>query len=291
MFDIPWYVFALLSAFFVALASVIEKKVLVHDEPMHFSLSAVVILGILSLPFLFFIPWNNLTLEMLGTIYLISILAFVAFALVAYSLKRLEAGEQSLILATTPVVNAFFAYVAIAEELTRYAFLGLCLIVAGLIVLELPRLKGRTSTLKAKFAPIGLSFLAVCVYAGSAVLDRVVLKTHLVSAFDFIMLTQSFMLLNVLVIYGVQGKITKDILTSFFKKPFHLAFFSLSMLMSRLLYAQSVSMAYVALTAVLKRTGALMTIFMARSYLHEKHLGHKLLAGAIVILGVLLVIL
>lgn len=291
MFDIPWYVFALLSAFFVALAAVIEKKVLIHDEPLHFSHSAVIILGLLSLPFLVFVPWKELTLEMVGMVYLISILAFVAFALVAYSLKRLEAGEQSLILATTPVVNAFLAYLIISEELTQYAFLGLCLIVAGLVVLELPRLQGSAVSLHKKLIPIGISFLAVVVYAASAVLDRIVLKTHVLSAFDFIMMTQSFMLLNVVVVYGAQGKINKELLSSFFKQPLSLAYFSLSMLMSRLLYAQSVSMAYVALTAVLKRTGALMTIFMARSYLHEKHLGHKLLAGAIVLLGVILVIL
>lgn len=293
MLDIPWYVFALLSAFFVALAAIFEKKALMHDEPLHFSASSTVAVGVLSLPLLFFVHWQTLTLTTLVFIYIISVLATIAFCLVAYSLKKLEAGEQSLILALTPAATALFAFLFIGEVLSFQAAGGLLLVVCGLLVLEFPSAKAgfRSRAFHKKILPLTLAFCAVVVYATSAVFDRIVLGSHAVEAIDFIVLAQTGQLLNFVVFGLLRAKRDHLFSSSFARQPAKVLAFSALMFLSRVLYAQSVSMAFVALTAALKRTGALFTIVMARAYLHERGTTHKLIAGGIILTGVLLIIL
>ena len=50
---LPWYVYALSGAFVVAVAAVLEKKILEKEEPVHFSFAVTLVGGLLSLPF----PW------------------------------------------------------------------------------------------------------------------------------------------------------------------------------------------------------------------------------------------
>lgn len=292
MFDIPWYVFALMSAFFVGVAAVFEKRALEHDEPLHFSASSTVVVGLLTVPFLFFVDWSALTPPVIFGLYAVSILATIAFCLVAYALKRLEAGEHSLILSLTPAATALLAYLFIGEALSEKAAIGVLLVVCGLLALEFPRAKAgfRSKEFRKKLLPLLLSFGAVIVYALSAVLDRVLLSGFRVDPIDFIVIVQTMQLLN-FVVYGIfRGKKDHLLSSSFMRQPMKVLAFSLLMFLSRIFYAQSVSMAFVALTAALKRTGALFTIVFARSYLHEHGVGHKLLAGAIILSGVLLVV-
>lgn len=292
MLDIPWYGFALLSAFFVGVAAVFEKRALEHDEPLHFSASSTVVVGVLTLPFLFFVDWNALTPTIVLGLYAIALLATLAFCLVAYSLKRLEAGEQSLILSLTPAVTALAAYFFIEETLSGEAVGGLLLIVCGLIILEAPKAAAgfRSKEFRKKIFPIFLSVGAVFVYAASTVLDRVLLSGFAVNPIDFIIIIQTMQLLN-FAVYGLfRGRKDHLLSSSFSRQPLQVIVFSVLMFLSRISYAYAVSMAFVALTAALKRTGALFTIVLARSYLHEKHIGQKLFAAAVMGVGVFLLV-
>lgn len=292
MLELPWYVFALAGAFFIALASVLEKKVLQHDEPIHFSGSSVVVASVLSLPFLFFVQWSSFTPYIFVLLYSISVLAAIAFVLIAVSLKNMDAGEQSVILAITPLVTAFFAFFVLDESLSPRALLGIVFVVCGLIVLEAQILfqKSHSRIFFKKFVPVGLALLAVVVHAASAMIDRIVLREGVISALDFIVVIQIFMLINFVAISFVRGKHDHFLDGSFMRNPLKLLLFSVLIFLSRVTYAQSASMVYIALTAVLKRTGALFTIVLGGAYLKEKHLGQKLLAGALMLLGVLFVI-
>jgi drug/metabolite transporter (DMT)-like permease len=287
--ELPWYVFALLGAFIVSLAVIFEKRALRHDEPLHFSASATILVGLLSVPFLFFVDWAALTPEILGFLYAISILSTIAFCLVTFSLKRLEAGEQSLILALTPAVTAVFALFLIGEALSVNGYLGILLVVLGLITLELPSLK--TAAFHKKMGAVALTVLVVFMYAGSAVLDRVVLGGYGMNPIDMLVLTQVGQMINI-TIYGLfRGKHDRIFTSSFMRQPGKVTAFSVLMFLSRITYVEAVSVAAVALVAALKRTGALFTVVMARAYLNERGMGHKLVAGIIILLGVVAILL
>ena len=294
MFDLPWYVFALLGAFFISIASVLEKKVLHHIEPLHFSGSTILVSGILSLPFLYFVSWSTFTPYTIFLLYLISLLATISFVLVAVSLKKMEVGEQSLVLSIAPVVTALFAYVALGEALSTTATIGMVLIVLGLLLLEYKTIRTMMRphhALSKKVIAILLTIISVIFYALGGVLDRVVLSGGTVRALDFIVIAQVFMLLNFLILnmFSKQGDHLLD--GSFKREPVKIILFSVLIFLSRISYAQAVTTAYVALVAILKRTGALFTVVLGGTYLKENHIVLKLISGVIIILGVMLVIL
>jgi|CXWL01.1.fsa_nt_gi drug/metabolite transporter (DMT)-like permease len=294
MFELPWYVFALLGAFFISVASVLEKKVLLHAEPLHFSGSTILVSGILSIPFLYFVSWSSFTAYSIGLLYLISLLATISFVLVATSLKKMEAGEQSLILSVTPVVTAIFAYAFLGEALSANATIGMVLIVLGLLLLEYKTIRGLARphhALSVKTIAILLTTASVVFYAMGGVLDRMVLSGGTVRALDFIVIAQVFMLMNFLVLNMFLKKGDHLLDGAFKKEPLKIVFFSVLIFLSRVSYAQAVTTTYVALVAILKRTGALFTVILGGAYLKESHVVLKLISGVIIILGVALVIL
>src|SRR5262249_43009230 len=141
---LPWYVFGLLAALFISLASIFEKSALRHEEPIHFSAASMLVIGLMSSPFLLFVDFSAIPLYKLASMFGIAFLAAVAFFLVALSLKTLEAGEQGLILAFAPAATALSSFLFLGEALTQTAMLGIFLVVLGLVVLEFPSLgRGR----------------------------------------------------------------------------------------------------------------------------------------------------
>ena len=288
---IPWYGYALLGALFVAVSSILEKKVLAHHEPMHLSGSVAVVGGVLSLPLLLLVDWATITPPLLGLIYCISLLSAVAFCITAYAMRKLDAGELSPILALVPAATAVFASLALGEYLTLQDAAGLFVVVGGLMMLELPALVAlRRKALKKKAGALMLAFLAVFVYAVSSVLDRVVLGIGNVRALDFIVLTQTGTLITFIVYDLVRHKKDRFLMSSLTREPGKVAAIAALLFLSRIFHAQAISMAYVALASALKRSGAIFTVLLAGTILKEKGTMHKLAALLVILGGVLLII-
>lgn len=293
MFDIPWYAFALAGAFFIALVSVFEKKVLIHEDPLHFAGSTTFIVGLLSFPFLFFVDWESITLASFLAIYAISLLAAIAFYTTTVAMRGLEAGELSIILALTPAATAVFAFFTLGEALSSKSLLGIGIIIFGLVVLEFPSLwKSRASKrFSKKIHYILIAFFSIFVYATSAVLDRVVLGHAGVRPIDFLAIVQVLALFNFTIFSFFRPVRERTLTKTFMHAPLKMIGISVLLALSRLMYSHAVSITYAALASVLKRTGALFTIVLARSYLKEHGLGHKLFVASIIILGVAVIVL
>lgn len=291
MLEVPWFVFALMGAFFVALSGVIEKDVLKHEEPLHFSGAVAVIGALFSIPFLLFVEFDALTPFFLALIYAVSVLSTLGFSVTAYAMRRLDAGELSSILALTPAATAVFAFFFLGEELDLLHILGIAAVIVGLIVLELPRLMRPMPGKKRSPVYVLVALLAVFIYATSSVLDRFVLHGNGIRAFDFIVLTQLFAVLNFAIIDIVRGKKDRLLTSAWNHRPLKVTLVALLLFLSRLCHAQAISMAYVALASSLKRTGSIFTILLAGRFLGEKGIGHKLFAAALIFIGAIVLIL
>lgn len=287
----PWYVYALSAAFVVAVASVLEKKILDREAPVHFSFAVTVVGGILSVPFLFYLPWETLTLYELSLIGVVSAASASAFWLVAKATKVLDAGEISALLATTPAAIALFAFLFLGEALTPIQTLGMVLVIAGLLVLEFPHLMQmfRRKKLGELFF-IALIGVAVLVYAGTALIDRVALTTFGIHPFHFIVLTQSMSM----VVFGfVELVVSRGSLAAFgpfLRSPIKVLSVAVLLFLARVFYAQAIALVYAALAAALKRTGAIFTILLSGAFLKEKGLARKLAAAVAIVLGAIAVI-
>lgn len=287
----PWYVYALGAAFVVAVAAVLEKKILSEETPVHFSFAITVVGGLLSVPFLFFLPWEALSLYELSLIGVVAAATACAFWLVAKGTKVLDAGEISALLATTPAAIALFAFLFLGEALTRIQTLGILLVVSGLLVLELPHLVQmlRRKNLRELFF-IGLVSVAVVVYACTSLIDRVALTTFGIHPFHFIVLTQT---MSMLIFAFVELAVSRGSLAAFgpfLRSPIKVLSVAILLFLSRVFYAQAVALVYAALASSLKRTGTIFTILLSGAFLKEKGLPRKLVAAAAIVLGAIALI-
>lgn len=293
MLELPWYVFALIGAFFVAISAVVEKKILIHDEPLHFSGSVVTVGAILSLPFLFFVEWNRIPTESFIFLYAISFISTVSFSLTSFSMRRLEAGELSSIMALVPAVTALLAYLVLGESLSSKGIFGIGLIVVGLLILEFPRLRAemRSKKNKTQLLYVGLALCAVTLYGVGSLMDRYALTQYSIRPFDYIVVTQTAMLGNFFILSLLRGKKDKLLSSSFSRQPLKVTGVAALLFLSRFFHATAISMTYVALANALKRTSVIFTIILAGSVLKERGIWHKLFAATIIIVGALALIL
>lgn len=293
MLDLPWYIFAFGGAFAVAVSAVIEKKTLEKEDPLHFSSATMVLGGLLSLPFLFFVEWTSLSWTELLFIYVIATLTSLSFFLVARSMKALEAGEVSTLLALTPATVALGAFFLLGEALTGLQALGLVLVVTGLIILELRYLIALLRRTKdgAHLLYVIPALLAVGVYTASSLLDRVALTQFSVTSLSFIAITQAMCMMNMLFLGLILRQHGHASLSALRTSPGKVLIIASLLFVSRVLHAQAISLAFVALASALKRVGTIFTIFLSGAFLHEKGLLRKLLAASLIVAGAISLVL
>ena len=291
MISLPWYVFALSAAFILAVVAVLEKKTLANESPLHFSFAVTVVGGLLSTPFLFFIPWEALSLSELLVLVAATCANVTGFWLVAKATKVLEASEVSVLLSTTPAAIALFGFLFLGEMLSAEQTLGILFIVLGLMVLELPHL---FQTLRRKklreFVFVGIVGIAIVIYAASSVIDRVVLTTFGITPFHFIVFVQAMSMVVFALIELVASRGSLLAFGPFLRSPVKVLAVALLLSLSRVMYAQAVSLVYAALAASVKRTGALFTVLLSGALLKEQGLIRKLAAVLLIIAGAITLI-
>jgi len=106
-----WYIFALISALFSAMAAIGEKKTLFKENALEFSAVLAIFNLFFSIPFVVYIDFNSLPLPALAVLYGKSILGMCSFLFIMYGIKNLEISGALPILVITPGLVAFFAFI------------------------------------------------------------------------------------------------------------------------------------------------------------------------------------
>ena len=115
---IQWYMLALASAFFSALAAIIEKKVLFKEKALAFSAVLAILNLIIAIPFFFFTNFSTLTMSSLFVLFIKSFLGALAFLCVMLGIKNLELSKALPLLVLTPGLVALGAFIFLQEALT-----------------------------------------------------------------------------------------------------------------------------------------------------------------------------
>lgn len=293
MFDLPWYAYALLSAACAPFIVLLEKRGVTREQPVRFTTGVTFVGALVSVPFLPFVAWELMTPGLYLLIALVALLSGLGCAITSIAMRNLEAGEVSAILALTPAVTTLAALVALGEVPSTLALLGVGIIVIGLIILELPRLKGLFSRMHPTHALgyVGLALCAVVVYTGSALADRVTLASGQVSPFDFIVVTQVVLGAMFFVVSLARSKERFAFVGAIKRQPVTIGALVLIEFVARVLYSRAVSVAYVGLVASLKRVNVIITIILAGRFFHEQGIARKLIAATFIIAGVVAIIL
>ncbi len=288
-----WFVFAILSAFFASLASILEKKTLERVHSIDFSTALAFAAAIISFPTLFFASWEHITPTVLGAIFLVSLLAALAFIEVTRGIRHLEISSSSPLFLTSPMISALLAFVLLGEKLSGNQIGGMGLLLLGTYILETThffRAREFFNNLWGdKYARVIM--LGLIVYGFTSIGDRIILAHWGVSPMLYIALAQLCIALIFLVITLFKHRSIMPslaIIKSSGKSIFLVALLTTGY---RLMQAEATALAAVGLVVAVKRSSTLFTTIIGGELFHDHGILRKTIACIIMIIGVYAIVL
>lgn len=286
-----WLVLSLCSAFFLATADTITKRYLSGCRPGEMTLIRFAALGILLLPLLFLEPWPKLPppfWEMLAVAVPIEILAMWLY------MKAIRASPLSLTLpylAFTPVFNVVTGYLGLGETVSPVGLAGILLVVSGAWLLNQEKSTDGSMHFLAPFKAIlreegsRLMLITAALYSVNSVLGKGMLgyaPPLFLGSFYFLLIGS---VAGVVFIRRGDGT-----WRSMRKHPWAILFVGIFMAAMVLTHFYAVTRIEVAYMIAVKRTSLLFGILYGAWLFNEKGLVRHLAAGALMIIGVFLIV-
>ncbi len=286
-----WIIYSLLAALFMGIAPVFSKKVLKKEHAMEFgALQGVFRVGLL----LLLVPFVNLKFswQIYAMLYFISLVYCVAQLFYLKSVRHSELSSSIPLMNISPLFLLLIAWFFLGEVPGLVAIIGVLLLVVGTYVLQISSgdksfLDPFRSFFRSRFSLYML--FALFLWSLSATMDKAILNTGL-NFLSYMVIVHIFIGLNFLVLELFKHGFAelKDAFVHDWRNAFFSVFFSLVMLVFQFA-ALTQPGALVSLVIPLKRSSTLVSTLLAGKLFHEHRIGIKLLASAIMILGVILI--
>ncbi|MBI4168064.1 MAG: EamA family transporter [Candidatus Aenigmarchaeota archaeon] len=287
-----WYVFAVLSALFAALAPIADKKSLKSLNGLEFSTVFAISNFIILIPLVFFIS-SNVPLEIMAVLFVGSIFGTFGFLLVMKGMKKLPISIVSPMKNFDPAILAVLAFFVLGEKFTIRQIIGVTMIVIGAYSIEVKN-HDLTNPLKTFFfsnkSKLYLFILlSGILYGFSSIIDKVVLSA--INPLQYILIAHAFIAFNFSVLTVIANKPDlKRISSDIGKSAKWVLAASLLTVSYRLLQAIAVSMANVSLVIPVRHLSVLFTTTIGGKLFHEKHLLHRTISALIMLVGAWLII-
>lgn len=285
-----WLLLSFLSAFFLASADAVTKKLIHHYHPDEIVLIRFGFAGLLLLPVVFGQHWPELSVEF--CMWLAALLPFELLAMWLY-MEAIRDTDLSLtlpLLAFTPVFNIVTGYLVLGETLELKGLIGITIVVLGSWILNLQLSALGKFDFLAPFKAIlttrgsRLMLFVAALYSLTSVFSKGVLQTvrpEFFGPFYVVVLgTITFIYLT------LKGRKTLAIIN---RKPWShclIGAFSAGMVITHFYAIDQVQVAYM---IAIKRTSLLFGMIYGAVMFGEKDIPRKLLAGSLMVFGVFLI--
>ncbi len=286
-----WYIFAGLCALFAGMSAIVEKKTLRKQHAMEFSAVLAIFNLIVVLPLLVKADFAGIPTNIYILIFGVSVIASVAFLLVAKSLRHMEISQASPLLNFGPVFVAILAFVFLKETITDVQLAGILLILAGSYILEIEHgFQGIFDPIRnmTKSKHIIYIFAALILYGFSSLGDKIILGT--ISPITYIIIVQFFIAVNFIVMISIFHDGITGIRRGIKNAGKWILIVAILTSSYRLFQAQAISMAFVSLVTPIKRTSTLFATIVGGEIFHDENLTKKAIACIIMLLGAYFVI-
>ncbi len=289
---IQWYFLALISAFFSASASLVEKKVLFKEKALSFSAVLALFNLILAVPFFFFIDFGSLTFSGLTVLFFKSTLEALAFLCVMLGIKNLEISKALPLLVLTPGLVALFAFITLGESLTVLEISGMFLLLAGTYVLQIKSKYKLMSPWKIFIKTKGNHYIifALILFTITSILDKSLLKNFNLPVNAFIGFQHLF-LAFIFILIVVSSRKTKELGFTFKNSWTWIIILAIFTIIYRYSQIQAVKIGSVALVLSIKRISVFFAVLAGGTLFKEHNLLRRAIATVIMILGAVLIIL
>lgn len=287
-----WYIFLLLSAFFIALAELLEKKALytVHATEMlgMRGVFSIIILLIVA-PFA---DWNVPVMAVL-TSMIVGIMLTFGFLYKLKATRHLEISTTAPMMNFSPIFLVVLAAVLLGEYPTLLQGFGVLLILCGAYAIQVTSYKNLLAPIKETLRSRHMQYVVFVVFtfAVTATLDRFVLTQYAITPLTYL-ITTGMTIAVLSVIIDIYNYGTKDIVQDLKTKK--LMFFSISalILLSGFFFMQGISMpgALIALAIPIKRLSTLLVTVIGGNIFHETDVTRKTVSCLIMVAGAILII-
>ena len=285
-----WYWFAIGSAVLLAVATLLEKKILFKEHAMEFSAVLAFFNALISLPLLLLADFSNISLQVLGAIYIASLLGTASFYLVAKVNRHMEVSESSPLLVLAPAVGALFGFIFLNERMSYIQVSGIVLMIFGAYVLETYHLNNPIEPLKSLSQSKYIRIIggALLLYATGVLFDRIILSEVQIKPLTYIVIIHFFIAVNFFILLSVFHDGWGGIKHGTKIAGWPILLMSVITILHRLAYANAISIAYIGLASSIKRSSALFTTIVGGELFNEKNLKRKIIAVVIMLGGVFL---
>ncbi len=288
-----WFIFALLAALFVSASALVEKKALKTVHSIDLSSTLAFSNLIFALPFLFFVDFSKVEFHSMVVIFGSGLVAAIAFYLVAKAIRHMEISTVAPLLALTPGTTSFFGFFILGERLDPQSIWGIVFMIIGSYILTLEPGKGIFSPIKmfAESKYIHFVLASLLFYSMGATLDRAILFDFEVPIANYMFFVHLFIgLLYVPALFFI-GRGLGGIVQALKTEKKNIFFISAFTIIYRFFQMQALSLMFVGLVSAIKRSSSFFTTLIGGELFHEKHLGRKMLASLVIILGTVLIVL
>ena len=288
-----WFFYALACAALSSCSTLIEKKALFTVHAVEYSLIVAVFNVILAIPFFFFSSFSAVSLPVLLLILVLALMNAISFISIAHGMRHTEISAASPLLVLSPAFTGILAFAFLGEALSTLQISGILLLIVGVYILELKSHHALLDPFRELFiSPYSRSILfGIGLYGISAFFDRLILSRFGLPPATYLPLMIAAIGVAMIVVGTFYGYSLKDAFKYFCKngKPLTIpvAFFMIGYRFAQL---QAVALAFVAPVLAIKRISSFFTTLVGGELFHEKNLFRRLVATAIIIVGVIFLI-
>ena len=286
-----WFILTLFAAFFFGVRQVISKKVLLYEHANEYLTVSSMLVFLFSL---FFLPkmsldysWNLWLL-----IYIKSFILTVGWLLGAKALRHLEISLMAPMTNLTPVFLLIWGFFFLHEVPSALQYAGVALLIFGAYWLQadhhLSSLIRPWKIFKNKFSIFVI--IAIFIYSICAAMDKVILMQ--MDPYTFLASTYFILSIHFLIVQFVKYEGLKDIKHAFIKGKHLMFVIALLLLFTDIFYLMAVAIpgAMISLIIPVKRMSTLIATIIGGRVFHDHNLIYRIVACAIMVVGVILVV-
>lgn len=297
----PWYIFALIAAGAIGVKTVFQKSELKKEHSLDYVVAMSLIAMVIALFLWPWVSWQTVTWMLVGYIYLASLLGSLSIWLGAKALRHLDISlvAPQEVLAT--VFTLIFAYFFLHDVLSGIQWLGVIVLLLGGFMLTRDsfvsshsfgwlNFSGSNNTSKSsKWIFYELLLLgSMALLSLASIVDKIVLNNT--DTITFIFIVSIFLFVNHFIIYTVVAGDVRKIPDRVENLGWLLVMIAVLTTISRLAYAQALSLAELSLVVPLKKSSILIATIWGGKLFKEDHIWFRAAMAILMLVGVWLIV-
>jgi len=278
-----WIIFILLYGVFNGFLQCAKKKSLEKNtisEVMFFYILISFVLNLFTLK-------ESIIIDIKYIIMILakSILLFFSWNAFLYSINKMSASLYGVMNLSRIIFSVFLSFIFLNEKLTLLTFIGICIVIIGLILVN--KKSNKNETLEYSKKSIVVLFIGCFISSLASILDKKIMSGINSNQMFF----WSFLFLSIFSFFSLILK-NKKLNWKSLKKNYWIVIAALALTIGdKFLYAANkIEESKVIIMTVLKQLSAIVIIILGKFMFHEKRIMQKLLCCLMIIVGMILTI-